>query len=142
MMAVIDAPLCVYLSMSPFHLARGTSAVRAQGCGYAGGSLCLRLPWAYLFMKRPQIEAEGHKAKTLLRGITAQVLHVMLTQTERARHRNVSTLLRHLGELFYCNSAAPGAAEARSLAGGLIQAASGRDGCLGGWRTKRSGCAA
>src|SRR5579862_1038377 len=60
--------------------------------------------------------------------------------TYLSRPRNVSTLLRHFGNLFYCSCVAPSATDARSFSGGLIQADSGRAGCLGGWRTKRSGC--
>lgn len=62
--------------------------LREQGIGYAdaSGSLCLRLPWAYLFVERPQIEAEERKAKTVFRGSRAQVLHVMLTQSEQTWH--------------------------------------------------------
>jgi hypothetical protein len=62
--------------------------LREQGVGYAdaGGSLCLRLPWAYLFVERPRVEAEERKAKTVFRGRRAQVLHVMLTQPGRTWH--------------------------------------------------------
>jgi DNA-binding transcriptional ArsR family regulator len=77
-------PLFVAPSISP----GARELLRADGLGYAdaGGSLCLRLPWAYLFVERPPVAVEERKAKTLFRGSRAQVLHMMLNQPERTWH--------------------------------------------------------
>lgn len=62
--------------------------LRAEGLSYAdsGGSLCLQLPWVYLYVDHPAPPSESRKARTLFRGNRAQVLHLLLAEPQRAWH--------------------------------------------------------
>lgn len=68
----------------------GREFLRSRGIGYCdlGKSFSLQLPWAVYFIDRPPPPGGPRKRREVFRGRTAQVLHALLLEPERAWRLN------------------------------------------------------
>lgn len=83
---VTDVPLVA----APAITAGSRELLRQQGVGYwdAGGSVYFDLPWAVYWVDRPVPAGHRRVLSNIYRGSSAQVLHALLLEPDRAWHIN------------------------------------------------------